>query len=216
MSMIGDRFRHLVLLASFLGLGACFGGDDEEAGAPDREAPPPPAQFESLRSAKHLLLVSGPNIRSGGELVSDDATFLSYCPKIEISPEGTYLRAYTSGAEGIASELVHQVSIVDTETQCERADQGGLGVKVAFDARAVLGPKGTAPLSLTVPIAVSVYDLAGDLIFSRTLDTQVAMTSGQSALPFTRVIDFTLAYPASEPARVARSEILSFRAELRQ
>lgn len=115
------------------------------------------------------------------------------CPRVDIIKGAAALRVYAgAGAEGGA--LRHQISIVDTASECV-ATSGGVVARVGLAGRALLGPSGAAG-TFTAPVTVLIK--RGDAIVARrarTVSVAIPPSGQQGAFSF---IEEGIAIPAGD------------------
>jgi len=107
------------------------------------------------------------------------ATDEVYCPWVGVIEGGAAMRAYAGGRVGDPAALRHQISVGQLARECVEQPDGSILVKVGVEARALLGPSGSAG-RFDVPVTFTIK--RGERVLSsKTQRVSVAIPQGETA-----------------------------------
>lgn len=122
----------------------------------------------------NLFKFGGTTVPPAAPRPTDDV----FCPWVGVIEGGAAVRAYTGGKIGDPSSLRHQISVGQVARECVEQPDGSIMVKVGVEARALLGPAGSAG-RYDVPVTVVVK--RGDRVLaSRTQRLSVSVPQGDT------------------------------------
>jgi hypothetical protein len=102
-----------------------------------------------------------------------------YCPWVGVIEGGAAMRAYSGGRVGDPAALRHQISIGQLARECVAQEDGSILIKVGMEARALLGPAGSAG-RFDVPVTFMVR--RGERVLSaKTQRVAVSVPQGETA-----------------------------------
>lgn len=99
----------------------------------------------------NLFKFGGTTVPPAAPTPGDDV----FCPWVGVIEGGAAIQAFVGGKVGDPSSLRHQISIGQLARECVEQPDGSIRIKVGVEARALLGPAGSAG-RYDVPVTVMV------------------------------------------------------------
>jgi hypothetical protein len=182
---MGARKGRITAAAMFAALGLALG----TAGC---SSPPPPpgsvaAATPSLGEKIQNLVLLGSTNPPPAPPASGPKVEVS-CPSVDILPGTGAYQLYVAGHQGDPFNLRYQARFGQFARQCDVAgDQ--VTIRVGISGRVVVGPKGEAGHTLSVPVRIALLDYDDKPVFSKLTTIAVSIPAGSGGEDFREVIE---------------------------